>query len=91
MPRLAAAAREALTGCHFEAGGAALWAGANLLGRNRVYRITGWEIPERAVLEDLGSLGSGFPEALAVAPGGLLYRFSDTSSKRSLVDKYMCE
>lgn len=82
---------ETLSGCDFDSQGDAIWVGSNLLGANRVYRLTGWRNPEGAVLEVIGSLGGGSSEAIAVGPAGAVYRFSDTNSSTSLVDKYICE
>jgi len=80
-----------LTGCHFSPDGATVYAGANLFGRSEVVAITGWQNPDSAQQRGVGSLGSGFPEALAVAAGGIIYRFSDTGGKPSFVDKYKCD
>lgn len=82
---------ETLTGCDFEPDGPGLWAGTNLFGGSRVYRITGWQDPGAARVREVGALGSGFPEALALAPGGRLYRFADLGGATSLVDRYICE
>ncbi len=80
-----------LTGCHFSSDGALLYAGLNLFGRSEVVRIRDWATPTTAKIESLGSLGSGFPEALAVAGRATIYRFSDMGGKPSLVDKYNCD
>ncbi|MEZ4367673.1 MAG: hypothetical protein R2939_15560 [Kofleriaceae bacterium] len=88
--RIAVAAAEALTGCDVAPDGAALWAGTNLFGASRVYRIEGWRVPATARVRDLGTLGLGFPEALAVDDAGGLYRFSDTSGAPSVQAKYAC-
>jgi hypothetical protein len=83
------AAREALTGCAFGDDGS-LWAGSNLFGGATVYRIAGWQRPAEAVVTRVADLGRGFPEAIAVGPGGLVYRFSDTGGAPSLQDRFRC-
>lgn len=88
---IAVARGETLTGCHFAPDEDLLWVGSNLFGGNRVSTVTGWGEPARARVEVVGMLGSGFGEAIAVGPGRLVYRFSDTASSRSLADKYICE
>lgn len=88
---------ETLTGCDFVPGAAAgsaedlVWVGSNAFGFNRVYTVAGWQTPASARATLLGMLGSGFGEALALAPGGAVYRFSDTANARSLADRYHCE
>lgn len=82
---------EALTGCHFAPDEDLLWVGTNLLGGNRVYAVTGWDDPEKVRIESMGVMGTGFGEAIAVGPERAIYRFSDTATVRSLVDKYICE
>src|SRR5690606_1451189 len=88
---IAVARPEALTGCHFAPHEDLLWVGTNLLGGNRVYAVTGWDDPAQVRIHDMGVLGTGFGEAIAVGPGRAIYRFSDTATARSLVDKYICE
>ncbi|MEM9488139.1 MAG: hypothetical protein AAGC55_03285 [Myxococcota bacterium] len=90
-----------LSGCHFatdhfatgpgqgEAGGEALWLGSNLFGLSRVHRVTGWQ-RDAVVIGNVGTLGSGFPEAIAVYQDAI-YRFSDTAAATSLADKYLCQ
>jgi hypothetical protein len=80
--------REALTGCAIV--GEVLYAGTNLLDASRVYRVTGFDRPARAEVVSLGSLGSGFPEAIAAGPAGQLYRFSDLGSAPSSMDRFTC-
>ncbi|HUH05891.1 MAG TPA: hypothetical protein VML75_28070 [Kofleriaceae bacterium] len=80
-----------LSGCHFvPGGGGELWAGTNLFGGNTVYRITGADTPATAEIAKIGRLGPGFAEALALAPGGLLYRFSDTGLSPSFCQSFTC-
>ncbi len=67
-----------------------LWAGSNILDAARVYRIDGWSDPSSARVTLIGSLGSGFPEAIA-ARGHELYRLSDTGGDTpSLMMKFRC-
>jgi hypothetical protein len=93
---IAVASREMLTGCDLAPDGSA-WAGTNLFGASTVYRVTGWAHPDRAVLEEIGQLGPGFPESIAVAAppddgagGAIVYRFSDMGGAPSAVAKYRC-
>ncbi|ACY14657.1 hypothetical protein [Haliangium ochraceum] len=93
----AVAAGETLTGCHVtpdpaSAGGELVIVGSNLFGANRVYALSGWHDPAQpAQVSDIGSYGAGFDEAIALAPGGVMYRFSDAKSARSLAAAYRCE
>lgn len=80
-----------LTGCHFvPGGGGELWAGTNLFGGNTVYRVTGTDAPASATVTAIGRHGPGFAEALALAPGGLMYRFSDTGLSPSFGESFRC-
>lgn len=91
---IAVAAAETLTGCHFAPARAEedlVWVGSNAFGGNRVFTVSGWQAPAQARVDTVGVLGMGFGEAIAAAPGGVVYRFSDTASDRSLADKYHCE
>ncbi|WP_428265838.1 hypothetical protein [Haliangium sp.] len=97
---IAVAAGDTLTGCHFAPDAATgqgvgrvpdvVWVGSNASAANRVFTVSGWQNPARARVDTVGALGTGFDEALAVGPGGRLYRFSDTSSATSLADKFVC-
>jgi hypothetical protein len=71
----------ALADCAIAADGV-VWTGDNLLGSGVVRRLAEprWK----------GALGDGFPEALALGPGGVVYRFSDTGAAPSLASKYRC-
>ena len=71
----------ALADCAIGADGA-VWTGDNLLGGAMVRRLAAptWQ----------GTLGDGFPEAMALAPGGVIYRFSDTGTAPSLAARYHC-
>lgn len=70
---------------------AALWVGSNWFGVNRVFAITGWQRPATARIDTVGTLGSGFGEAIAVGPGPTIFRFSDHANARSLAAAYLCE
>jgi hypothetical protein len=80
---------ERLADCAFGDDGT-LWAGSNVLDASRVYRIEGWTDPGSARVTPIGSLGLGFPEAIA-ARGDVLYRLSDTGGDLpSLMTKFRC-
>jgi hypothetical protein len=66
-----------------------LYVGTNLFDAGNVYRVTGWEEPERASLERIGPLLIGFPETLAVR-GDVIYRMSDTGRPPSFMKRYRC-
>lgn len=83
--------RKSLTGCHFAPDRDLLWGGANTIGANAVLQVRGADDPDTAEVEAVGSLGAGFPEALAIGPDGIVYRFSDTSGRPSLMNKYRCQ
>lgn len=89
--RIQVTAGSVLSGCHFVPGRAdELWAGTNLFGGNTVYRITGAATPKTAQITTIGRLGPGFAEALALAPGGLMFRFSDTGLTPSFCESFTC-
>jgi hypothetical protein len=64
--------------------------GSNLLDASHVYRVTNWADPAHAAVEELGSLGIGFPETIAIR-GDVIYRMSDTGGAPSLMTKYRCK
>jgi hypothetical protein len=85
---------EVLTGCDIAPDGA-VWAGANLIGGSKVFRVTGWASPDGRVVEEVGAYGPGFPEAIAVGAGDgaesiVMYRFSDMGGAPSAVAKFAC-
>ncbi len=86
---ISVASPKTLSGCHFDEEGR-LWFGNNVFAANAVGFVTGHQQPESAVITRVGSLGLGFPEAIAVGPKGQVYRFSDTMGAPSLLDKYIC-
>lgn len=87
---LAVAPPMVLSGCGIAPEGDLLYAGMNGLAANAVVRISGWREPATARKEPLGPAGTGFGEAVAVGPGGALYRFSDTRATPSLMSALSC-
>lgn len=85
---IAVARPGAIADCAFGDDGA-VYVGGNLLDLGRVYRVTGWDAPERARVEVLGSYGTGNPEVLALR-GDVMLRMSDTNGAPSLVKRYRC-
>ena len=81
---------EMLTGCDIAPEGDLLYAGNNLFGGNAVKRWSGWRDPATARAEELGRLGPGFGEAIAVGPAGTVYRFSDMGGAPSRAGKVSC-
>jgi len=81
--RIHVARPRALAACDIEPDGTT-WTGENLFGGSAVKRIVAGEIVETA------SLGVGFPEAMAIAPDGTIYRFSDTGGAPSRMAAYRC-
>ncbi|HET9625854.1 MAG TPA: hypothetical protein VFP84_31050 [Kofleriaceae bacterium] len=79
----------ALADCAFAADGS-LWAGDNLFGFGRIYRIARWQDPATAQVESLGVLSVGFPEVIAVR-GDVVYRMSDLGRAPSLMARYRCK
>ena len=65
-----------------------LWAGANIFGANTIYRIENWEDPVQAKVTELGPVGIGNSEVLAVR-GDIVYRMSDTNGAPSLMAKWL--
>jgi hypothetical protein len=86
------AGRRALSGCDFAPAseGQVLYAVTNLFGGNALIRVRDWAEPASAQVERLGGAGIGFIEAVAAAPDGIVYRFSDTAGKTSAMGKYSC-
>jgi hypothetical protein len=80
----------ALSGCHYTGGGDELWAGTNLFGANTVYRVTGTSDPASAQISEIGRLGPGFCEAIALAPDGRMFRFSDSGLSPSFCESFTC-
>lgn len=69
--------------------GEVLWVGSNMLELNRVRRVRGWRTPATAKVEDLGTLGAGSGEVLAVADAEV-FRLSDLQGAPSLASKFRC-
>jgi hypothetical protein len=74
---------ESLAACDIDADGT-IWTGDNLFGRSNVRRVRDGVVVESA------ALGVGFPEAMALAPDGTLYRFSDMGGSPSQAAAYRC-
>lgn len=83
------AAPKTLSGCHFDETDR-LWFGSNFFAANMIGIVEEWHEPKDAVITRLGSVGIGFPEAIAVGPAGQVFRFSDTARSPSLLSKYIC-
>ncbi len=66
-----------------------LFVGSNLFDAANVYRVIGWDDPAHARVDNLGTLGLGFTETIAVR-GDVIYRMSDTGGAPSLMAKYRC-
>lgn len=75
--------------CAFSEAGV-LWVGSNLFDKANVYRVSGWQDPAHAHVDNLGTLGIGFPETIAIR-GDVIYRMSDTGGAPSLMAKYRCK
>ncbi len=76
--------RDATAACDITADGA-VWTGDNLFGGTVVRQVAGGKLVASA------PLGEGFPEAMAIAPGGIVFRFSDVGgSSPSRAAKYRC-
>ncbi|MCE9572047.1 MAG: hypothetical protein K8W52_02705 [Deltaproteobacteria bacterium] len=82
---------DAIADCAFTPDGRAVLVGANAFGADQVWRVDGWQTPTTATISDVGMLGPGFAEVLAVDRGGLIYRMSDLGGAPSLTGKYRCE
>lgn len=74
---------DVMAACDITADGA-VWTGDNLFGTTTVRRLVGGKVAAS------GRLGDGFPEAMAIAPDGTIYRFSDMGGAPSRVGKYRC-
>lgn len=74
---------EVLAACDITADGA-VWTGDNFFGATTVRRLVGGKVTATA------RLGDGFPEAMAIAPDGTLFRFSDTGGAPSKAARYRC-
>jgi hypothetical protein len=87
--RISVTRPDSLSGCHFAPDRDLLWAGSNAFDLNTVYRVRAWD--GAAEVERVGPVGIGFAEAIAVAPGGVVYRFSDLGGAPSLVQRWICD
>ena len=66
-----------------------LWAGGNIFSANDVVRVEGWDDPAHARVSELGPVGIGNSEVIAVR-GDIMYRMSDTNGAPSLMAKFRC-
>ena len=67
-----------------------MYAGNNLLGLSTMQVLTNLADPAHVVITDLGPLGTGFPEVVAVR-GDIVYRMSDLGGDvPSLMLKFRC-
>ena len=66
-----------------------LYAADNIFGMNEVYRIDNWADPAHAKLTEIGQLGVGFPEGIAVKDNEI-WRMSDTGGAPSMMAKFRC-
>lgn len=78
-----------LSGCDFDDKGR-LWFGNNFFAASAIGYVEHWQSPEDAVITRVGSVGLGFPEAIALGKQGQVFRFSDTAGSPSLLSKYIC-
>ena len=85
---IAVARAGTLADCTFGDDGA-LWAGSNLFGLGRVYRVAAWDDPAHAQVELVAPLLVGNPEVLAVR-GDVVYRMSDMDGAPSPMAKFRC-
>ncbi len=80
---------DVLADCAFGDDGA-LYVGNNLFGLARTFRVENLADPQNAKIADLGALGTGFPETVAVR-GDIVYRMSDMGGDgASLMLKFRC-
>jgi hypothetical protein len=78
----------AMADCAFAPDGT-LYAADNIFGVNEVYRVDNWADPAHAKLTEIGQLGVGFPEGIAVK-GNEIWRMSDTGGAPSMMAKFRC-
>jgi hypothetical protein len=78
-----------LSDCAFSESGTLL-TGNNLLGLASIHRIDGWSDPATAKVVEQETLGTGFPEVIALR-GDTVYRMSDMGGDGpSLLAKFRC-
>jgi hypothetical protein len=78
-----------LSACDFDDEGR-LWFGNNFFAASRIGYVENWQSPTQAQITRVGSVGVGFPEAMALGKDGLVIRASDTSGSPSLLSAYIC-
>jgi hypothetical protein len=78
-----------LSDCAFSETGT-LYTGNNLFGLASIHRVDGWRDPKAATVVQQETLGTGFPEVIAVH-GDAIYRMSDMGGDGpSLLAKFRC-
>lgn len=80
---------QSLTGCDFDTQNR-LWFGTNFFTLNRIGFVEDWNDLHKRAITQLGAVGLGFCEAIAVGADDEVFRFSDTSGSPSLLSKYIC-
>lgn len=80
--------KDAMADCAFAPDGT-LYAADNIFGMNEVYRIDHWADPAQAKVTEIGQLGVGFPEGIAVKDNEI-WRMSDTGGAPSMMGKFRC-
>jgi hypothetical protein len=83
------ASPRSLSGCDFDDEGR-LWFGNNFFAASAIGFVEDWQSAKDAVITRVGSVGLGFPEAIALGKQGQVFRFSDTAGSPSLLSKYIC-
>lgn len=79
-----------LADCAFSQDGRQLYTGNNILGLFDVSRVDGWDVPASAKVVELGKMGTGNPEVIAVR-GKDIYRMSDAGGAPSYMWRYRCK
>jgi hypothetical protein len=82
--------RKKMGDCAFDLNGRQLYTGNNIIGLFDVYRVDGWDVPATAKVVELGKMGTGNPEVIAVR-GKDFYRMSDTGGAPSYMWHYRCK
>jgi hypothetical protein len=75
-----------LADCNYSVDGETLLAAGNVFAADMVWKVD----PQTGATTDVGPLGPGNGEVVVLAPGGIVYRFSDLNTSPSLAGKYRC-
>lgn len=86
---IAVASAGSLSGCDFDED-ERLWFGNNFFAASAIGYVENWQAPADAKIKQVGNIGFGFPESIAVGSGGQVVRASDTRGTPSLLSKYIC-